>query len=91
MQCDDKLAETAVKRKRDLSADAPRKRMNVGDEAFAGSQATNEGIATYEDEADTHRKTMIQHMFPGTNIPSQEEVAQSNRAPVAGQILCYGL
>ena len=84
MQCDDIVTEATTKRKRDLSADAPRKRLHAGDEASTSSEV----IGIPEDEADTHRRNMIQRMFPATNIPSPEEVARSERAPIAGKIHC---
>lgn len=84
MQCDDNVTEATTKRKRDLSADAPRKRLHAGDEASTSSELTDIPV----DEADAHRKNMIKRMFPATNIPSPEEVTRSERAPIAGQIHC---
>jgi hypothetical protein len=79
--------ETTGKRKRDSSADSPRKRLNMENEAsptvpeaMEVEENTNQD-RNGEDEADVFRRNIIQAMFPGTNIPTPQEVAASSQAP----------
>ncbi|KAF9478239.1 hypothetical protein BDN70DRAFT_58947 [Pholiota conissans] len=73
--------ETSGKRKRDNSVDGPRKRPNTEDENATMETEVTE--STVQEDPEAYRQTIIRSMFPGTNIPTPEEIAASKRGPPA--------
>ncbi|KAF8956934.1 hypothetical protein BDZ97DRAFT_1848960 [Flammula alnicola] len=75
--------ENSGKRKRELSADTSRKRLNPGSAISIFSDEMRQGGLKAEDltgeAADEYRRLMVRTMFPGTNIRTPEEEAERNR------------